>query len=170
MKNEVLSIIEKGKGITGLNGSGGVMAWTSGHDEDSSIPGVHEKVVKGVGSFRTINMYLRGHFYEAKNYCPQDDGCNYWYGVTSLEGDTYELAKAKEKYYWCFAKFDIKTNSTAFSNNYNRYFYKVRLFYKMEFPVLSNWIAVKVDGRTAEINDVQDGDKISSCENALKVK
>ena len=35
-------------------------------------------------------------------------------------------------------------------------YYKVRLFYKMELPVLSEWLAVRVDGETDEINDDQE--------------
>jgi hypothetical protein len=118
-----------------------------------------EQVTINVPTFQTINYYLLGNAYDAMNYCPQEavEG-NCWYGVTSLLESKYEKAQPRKKYYYCFAKFSKGSNSASLGNMYNRYYYKVRLFYKMELPVLSEWLAVKVDGKTSEINDVQDID------------
>jgi len=152
MKNEMLTIIEKGKGMTGLNG----MPTLS---EVSSKIVSGERVKVNVPTFQTINYYLLGNAYDAMNYCPQEYNENTcWYGVTSLLEHKYEPAQQGKKYYYCFAKFAKGNNSEDLGNMYNRYYYKVRLFYKMELPVLDNWLAVKVDGKTAEINDVQDID------------
>ena len=174
MKNEMLSIIERGKGITGLSGTGGVAGWTSGKAVDSTIvPGA--TIITDIGSFRTMNLFLLGNAYDAQNYCPDGEdesfntvngdaasGC--WYGVTSLREDTYEYpADPHKKYYYCFAKYGVPSNSSSLDNRYNQYYYRIRLFYKMEFPVLSDWLAVKVDGRTNQINDVQDHSTVPAC-------
>ncbi len=151
MKNEVLSIIERGKGFTGLNGGSTAM----GTDMSSKIvPGKH---VKGqVATFQTINIYLLGNAYQATGYCPtEEDETDCWYGVTSLDNFEYEYpAKANTRYYYCFAKF--RKGNDAQTNKYTRYFYKVRLFYKMEFAAIMSFLSVKVDGKTADIVDVQD--------------
>ena len=181
MKNEMLSIIERGKGITGLSGTGGAAGWTSGkHASSTIVPGAD--IIVDVGSFRTMNLFLLGNAYDAKNYCPDgedefvntvytDTGgnpSNCWYGVTSLKEDTYEYpADPHTKYYYCCAKYGVPSNKASDgseqANRYNQYYYRIRLFYKMEFPVLSNWLAVKVDGRTNQINDVQDQSTLPAC-------
>ena len=141
MKNEVLTIIEKGKGMTGL---GTVTAGSS----CTSKFGFGTVTCK-VPTFQTINIYLRGNAYTAMGTCPKDEDDpafnDYWYGVTSLEGNTYEEAQE-----------GTGSPSTTGVNELRSNYYKVRLFYKMELPVLSEWLAVRVDGETDEINDDQE--------------
>ena len=157
MKNEVLTIIEKGKGMTGLT-------TTSAGQPCSSKFGFGTVTCK-VPTFQTVNIFLRGNAYTAKGFCPKDSDdplvTDHWYGVTSLEDNTYEEANEGTKYYYCFAKYiyrDAGDSSpvTGYVNTYSSYYYKVRLFYKMELPVLSEWLSVRVDGETAEINDDQE--------------
>lgn len=155
LKNEVLNIIEKNKGMTNNTGSsGGTSKINSG-----------QSITVDVGALQTINLYLSGNAYTAKGPCP-DDG-NTWYGVYDLKwnesGGFYEQVNPsdKEQYYYCFAKHktgqaNIKYNNK--SGTASSIYYKVRLFYKMEFPVLSDFFEVKVEGMTNEIyRPIDDG-------------
>lgn len=155
IKNEVLSIIEKHKGMTS----------STGHEEKSKI--TNENITVGVGALQTINLYLRGRAYTSTGQCPQDG--NTWYGVPELKevselksfsGNLYEPAQSNKKYYYCFARF----NNEAISG-YDSAYYKVRLFYKLEFPALSEFLSIKVEGLTDEIYDPQDKDKFTSNSN-----
>lgn len=155
LKNEVLNIIEKNKGMTNnIGSSGGSSKINSG-----------EPITVDVGALQTINLYLAGNAYTAQGPCP-DDG-NTWYGVYDLNwessNDFYEQVNPadKKQYYYCFAKHktgqaNIKFNSkTGVASSI---YYKVRLFYKMEFPVLSDFFEVKVEGITNEIyRPIDDG-------------
>ncbi len=131
MKNEMLHIIEKHKGFTDSVGSSQSSKVGSG------------SVIGNVGAFQTINLYLLGNAYTAKGECPKSDE-GMWYGVKdlvykeSLSSGNFEAAKASEKYYYCVAKFEQK----------NETYYKVRLFYKFELPVLTEFLSVRVDGMT----------------------
>ncbi len=166
MKNEMLTIIERGKGITGLNGSGGVKSWTSGKVVPSSVKSGASMVID-VGSFRTMNLYLLGNSYSAQGQCPDGSEDNVeakhcWYGVINAAKDTYEEVRPGQKYDYCFAKYGVPTNVPG-DSQYNQYYYKIRVFYKMEFPVLSDFLSVKVDGRTNSISDVQDMNSLKTC-------
>lgn len=138
LKNEVLTIIQKHHGLTDNPGS----------PVESTIGG--GTVTGNVGAFQTINLYLRGNAYTAQGYCPTTDGT--WYGVSGIydgalgEG-TIEQAQSTTKYYYCIAKYDTDVKGKKDHIVY----YKVRLFYKFEIPVLSEFLAVKVEGMTDEI-------------------
>ncbi len=149
LKNESLKIIEKHKGMTN-------------QESNKMVPSVvksGESVHGNVGALQTINLYLLGNAYTATGHCPKPtaDGRTHdtWYGVKSLEYESstgfFEEAQADEKYYYCFARYAIEQRTA-----YAAIHYKLRLFYKMEFPFLSEFLAVKVDGITDEIYNPQD--------------
>ena len=139
MKNEILSILEKNKGFTNVAGS----------DKAGKVSGNY--VRSGVGSLQAINLYLYASGYDAKGKCPvgEADEGNFWYGITELSPDEGSVSKANtdDKYYYCIAKF----HTGRVSNSYRSVYYKVRLFYKFEIPVLQDFFSVKVEGITDEI-------------------
>lgn len=146
LKNEVLNIIEKKKG---LSNNAGVDA--------ESVVNPPNKIRVNVGALQTINMYLKGNAYTATGYCPVEDDHNIkWYGVSKLNYDSDvapELASPSKRYYYCFAKFNTGKDNIKFNNTDvgNSVYYQIRLFYKFEFPVLQEFLAIKVDGITNEI-------------------
>ena len=150
IKNEILTIIEKHKGVTKSDIS------SSG----SSIINGGAPITVNVNTIQTINLYLLGNNYDAKGYCPTGADADYpghWYGVSSLRdggniASEFEEAKNNTKYYYCFAKY----NSNNQTGRYKAVYYKVRLFYKFEVPALENFLSVKVEGTTDEIYNPQD--------------
>ncbi len=166
MKNEVLSIIERGKGMTGTQQKNTVSGWAMGKGDTSRIvPGA--PIHKDPATFQAVNIYLLGSAYNAMGTCPEEPDINCWYGVTSLDKFDFDYPAQKgKKYYYCFSKFRKGASGDPI-NKYTRYYYKVRLFYKMEFISLLTFWSVRVDGKTAEIVDVQDVD--SSGNSIVKV-
>ncbi len=143
LKNEMLSIIERHKGLTDQ---------VSHCNTPSNLKGKSGTVCADLGAYQTINLYLKGNAYTAKGQCPNDG--EIWYGVKDLvyensAGGSYELAKSSEKYYYCFAKY--KTTERNISPKFSTVYYKIRLFYKFEVPVLTEFLSVRVDGMTDEI-------------------
>lgn len=143
MKNDVLSIIEKNKGLT----------LSTGEQVDSVIKS-GEKVTSNIGSLRTINAYLSANGYKAKGYCGKNSDGEKWVGVKSLD---YETSSADAlidrnvtngKYYYCIARFG--TGRSA-GDGYESVYYQVQLFYKFEIPVLNQLLPVRVDGTTDEV-------------------
>jgi hypothetical protein len=155
MKNEVLSIIERGKGMTAGPGGLGNSVEAAGTKKTSAF-GLGQ-VTTNVPTLQTIAIYLRGNAYTAKGHCQPENDHEKWYGVTSLDTVSIEPVEANKDYYYCFAKFKYGTRQTSTEKKYINYYYKVILFYKMDFPVLKDWLSVKVEGETAAIMDVQDG-------------
>ncbi len=150
IKNEVLTIIEKHKGVTKSVSPGT-------HDGTSLINGSAIKI--NVNTIETINLYLMGNNYDAMGYCPHTAGdiSGNWYGVSELRSGSgpaseFEPADSSKKYYYCFAKYNANTQT----GRYKAVYYKVRLFYKFEVPVLEEFLSVKVDGTSDEIYDPQD--------------
>lgn len=163
MKNEILSIIEKHKGLTNY----------VGETKESMIEG-KGPVTANVGAFQTINLFLLGNAYTAKGKCPSDsDIPGTWYGVSDLGSVSslksgsvsYEEADSSKKYYYCFAKY----NANQKSGRYSSVYYRIRLFYKFEIPVLSDFLSIRVDGLTDEIYDPQDTLPMSK-ENYYEIK
>lgn len=158
LKNEVLNIIEKNKGMTNNTGNPGVK---------SKIK-TSETITVNVGALQTINLYLSGNAYTAKGPCPEEPGVQ-WYGVKTLNYDSsvnWEESDKGTDYYYCFAKFKTGNANIKYNNKSgteSSVYYKVRLFYKMEFPVLQDFFEVKVEGITDEIyRPVDDGFGTSS--------
>lgn len=144
MKNEILKIIEKHKGVTIYQGT----------PVSSIFPG-YGTVTGHVGTIQTINLYLRGNAYTANGKCPTEDGP--WIGINTLtEGaaDYDKPANNGKTYYYCISRHKYNKIPSGMQASY---YYKVKLFYRFEIPVLSNWLAVGVEGDTMEIFDVQDG-------------
>ncbi len=170
IKNEVLHIIEMKKGMTIGSGASKGQSIDNFNGKlytcDSILhPGTELKC--NIPALQTINMYLLGNAYTAKGTCDAE-GDEMW-GVDKLEVVSFEKVVPGKKYYYCFAKYrygadDVymtggnKTTNLADTSKYINYFYRVRLFYKMELPVLQNWLSVRVEGETAPIVDVQDSD------------
>lgn len=144
LKNEVLSIIEKNKGMT---------LYLNGKEVDSIMGG--GKVVNKIGAIKTINAFLKASSYTAKGPCNIPAKAQYVYGVFALEfdnGKTWsqigEPAEKNKEYYYCFAKYP--TGNEA-SRIYDSVYYGVELFYNFEIPVIKEFIPVRVDGVTDEI-------------------
>ncbi len=141
LKNEVLTIIQKHHGLTD----------NPGHASSEASKLTGQSMTVDVGAFQTINLYLRGSAYEAEGYCPQNGGN--WSGVTGIYGNEVngagdiEPADPKKKYYYCIAKYESKEKG----KQNNSLYYKVRLFYKFEVPVLSDFFSIRVEGMTDEI-------------------
>lgn len=156
LKNEVLTIIQKHHGLTSKSGTSGT----------SIVDG--STITVDVGAFQTINLYLRGNSYTAQGSCPRDG--HTWYGVKDLydaadanRGNAViEEAQDNTKYYYCVSKYDAAINKSKFKSVY----YKVRLFYKFELPVLSEFLSVKVEGMTDEIYNPVETEVTTITENA----
>ena len=151
LKNEVLTIIEKNKGMTIYNGV-----------KVNSTIKRSEKVLANVGAVKTINAFLAGSGYTAKGPCDIPKGTTYIYGVKYLKfgqndgwGNIGESAKKGEEYYYCFAKYPtgrlIDKNTGKPRELYKSVYYRVELFYKFEIPILREFLPIRVDGVTDEI-------------------
>ncbi len=150
IKNEVLTIIEKHKGVVTEDKSKG----------GKSLISDGQSITVNVNTVQTINLYLMGSNYDAMGYCPTGEKGDYpgtWYGVSILRdgnkiANTFEPASRDKKYYYCFAKYTANKQV----GRYKAVYYRVRLFYKFEVPVLDNFLSVKVEGITDEVYDPQD--------------
>lgn len=132
VKNEMITIIEKHKGMTNSIGN-----------KVNSIIVSGESVTANVGALQTINLYLLGKAYDVQDTCPTDHDYK-WAGVKVLDTkNASEMidnpAVEGKKYYYCF-----------YSPTGTR-FYKVRLFYRLDLPVLGDFFTFSVDGTTSEI-------------------
>lgn len=149
LKNEVLTIIEKNKGMT-------LYAGIQTKEVNSVIPSkTSEKVLSHVGAIKTINAFLAASSYTAKGPCNRPSGTDYLYGVKELlygKDDTWadigESARDGEHYYYCFAKYPT---GRADTDPYNSIYYRVELFYRFEIPILREFLPIRVDGVTDEI-------------------
>lgn len=136
IKNEMLLIIEKHDGFTNKTG-----------ENINSVLKSGKKVKGNFGTFQTIALYLNGSGYRAQGTCPTD-----WYGVNALNYATssksafMEKAQNGKKYYYCFTR--LKNNE---SYNAKARYYKIKIFYKMNLPVLGDIFTFNIDGTTTEI-------------------
>lgn len=158
MKNEVLNIIEKNKGLT-----------IAGNSSVNSVVKPGAKVIGKIGSLRTINAYLSASSYRAKGPCGKDKSSDKWVGVKSLNYETSSASSlldynpsTNKVYYYCVARF-----STGRSKReaYHSVYYQVQLFYKFEIPVLRELLPVRVDGTTDEVYLPSSKDLLASYEN-----
>ena len=151
MKNEVLKIIEKKKGVTNYAGK----SVNTIFDSKPSISG--GTLIGQTGTIQTINLYLLGNAYTATGYCPTPEKGEVWIGINEINEPTVanydKPANKSKKYYYCITK--IKYGNKA-KQALQPYSYKVRMFYKFEVPILTDFFSVKVEGKTMEIVDVQD--------------
>ena len=94
----------------------------------------------------TINNYLYTNNYNQKGRCP--DG---WYGVSDLTSMRYEEV-ANKKYYWCFYK-----NTGYHTSMSGRAYYKIKMFFRFELPMIGQITTFDVDGQTYEMDNTYDG-------------
>lgn len=145
LKNEVLSIIEKNKGMT---------IYKNGTNVDSTI--TSGTVVSKIGAIKTINAFLKASGYTAKGPCNIPNKVQYMYGVKELHFDNgydwssigEKVTDKKKEYYYCFAKYPT---GNIDNKVYDSVYYGVELFYKFEIPVLREFLPVRIDGVTDEI-------------------
>ena len=149
VKNEVLNIVEKKKGISRTNSNQVVTARIGGGT--SRVPS---------SALGVINVYLHASGYRVKGSCDTTDG-GVWYGVNSLVDasenpivDIELVTNVSKKYYYCFSKWrNICTAGTTCyeSSSAIPYFYNFILFYKMELPILGDLFTFRVKGTSDEI-------------------
>lgn len=157
VKNEVLDIIEKRKGIL-LDNSVSTQA--------AKIGGGTVKVPKS--ALGVINVYLTGSGYKTRGKCAALDDTRSidtasWYGVKDLTNSSgpvlsYDYpAVNSQKYYWCFRKRQTYCGGGCSTGNNDSFIYEVMFFYKMDLPVLGDLFTFRVEGTTDEIYFVNDG-------------
>ena len=99
---------------------------------------------------------MLGNAYSAMGYCPKPEAGEVWIGIKKLDATSADYdkpASTSEKYYYCITK--LKYGKYK-NKKLQPYFYKVRMFYKFEVPVLADFFSVKVEGKTMQIVEVQD--------------
>ena len=101
-----------------------------------------------------INSYLVGSGYQSSGECRQG-----MIGATSMEGSgKYEYVdNTNQKYYYCLEKITGYNNTYAY-----RSYYRVRLFFKFDLPVIGSINTFNVDGKTLELDVTYDSDFINS--------
>jgi hypothetical protein len=145
LKNEVLTIIEKNKGMT-LYNNGTVVPSTvfSGN------------VTSKIGAIKTINAYLKASGYTAKGPCNRAESDTYVFGVKELyyeDGRTWSdigerVTDSNKAYYYCFAKYPT---GNIDNKVYDSVYYGVELFYRFEIPILREFLPIRIEGVTDEI-------------------
>lgn len=95
---------------------------------------------------KLINDYLRNSGYKQKGVCEEG-----WTGIKDISSgsgsrSTKEVADGKDKYYYCVKKERISDGAHPF-----KAYYKVKLFYKFELPVIGDMFNFQVDGQTSDI-------------------
>lgn len=102
--------------------------------------------------YKTINDYLKANNYQEMGTCPSG-----WYGVKNLDGNKVKdgsvdmPANIGQKYYWCFWK---RTNYHVYYPQ--RSYYKIKMFFKFDLPVLGQISTFDVDGQTYELDHTYD--------------
>ena len=91
-------------------------------------------------TLETINNYLYSNGYNQKGRCP-----NNWYGVSNLTSNS-------NKYYWCFYK-----NTGYHTSMSGRAYYKIKMFFRFELPMIGQITTFDVDGQTYEMDNTYDG-------------
>jgi hypothetical protein len=144
VKSEMLTMIEKQKGVVDI----------STPTLKPSIVRSGRQVNSNIGSLQVMCLYLYGSGYRTTGTCDtitEASMTGKWYGVKSLGvpsgGSGNVMPEVEEvvkghKYYFCFSKGKNKNNSI---------FYRIQVFYKMEFPVIGDVSSFRVQGTTAEI-------------------
>jgi hypothetical protein len=104
---------------------------------------------------KLIGSYLTGSSYQTMGHCPVG-----WIGAKNLEGTTNSLENVGSEatnYYYCINKI------SGYHSVYpDRSYYKVRLFFKFDLPVLGQIATFNVDGETSEIDHTYDSSLINS--------
>lgn len=101
-------------------------------------------------AIKLVNNYLSANNYQAMGTCP--DG---WMGAASLSDTASSLVldtSSSTKYYYCVNK--ISGYHSAYPD---RAYYKIRLFFKFDLPVVGQISTFDVDGQTYELDHTYDG-------------
>lgn len=87
-------------------------------------------------SLSIVNKYLKNSGYNTKGNCKTG-----WFGVTNLDGTSYEkVTSSSKKYYYCL----------SYTNN-QKIYYKLELFYKFNLPFVGEIITFTINGETKGI-------------------
>ena len=97
-------------------------------------------------AIKLINDYLRNSGYKQKGVCEAE-----WIGIKEISSgnsamNVKEIADGKTKYYYCVKKERMSDWAHPF-----RAYYRVKLFYKFELPVIGDMFNFQVDGQTSDI-------------------
>lgn len=98
-----------------------------------------------------INNYLTYTGYTTKGKCSKG-----MYGISDLENINYtkiDKYNKNNKFYYCISK--VKSGTTNFQN---RAYYKIKLFFKFNLPVVGDIFTFNIDGQTKDIIYPADGD------------
>lgn len=94
----------------------------------------------------TVNGYLQTSGYKEMGVCPSG-----WYGISNLDSTKAEESSSNKKYYWCYTKIKGYNNTSP-----GRAYYKIRMFFKFELPVIGRLLTFDVDGKTYEMDKTYD--------------
>lgn len=148
MRNEMITIIEKHKGISDKSPKLG---------SNTKIPN-GGSVYLNPGTLQAINAYLHGSGYKVKGSCEtknSDDGK--WYGINTLDYlskiNPEEVRSKTKKYFYCVTK-----HRSHYSGDHrlNANYYEIRLFFKLDIPVLGDIFTFKIEGTTNDIYQSDD--------------
>ena len=108
-----------------------------------------------------INNYLTNSGYDIKGNCEVGS-----YGVSDLNLNNISYTKITDsnkvkKYYYCVAK--VKSGTKNFKN---RAYYKVKLFFKFNLPVMGDIFTFDIDGQTKDVIYPADG----NCSNNANIQ
>ena len=97
-------------------------------------------------SIPQINSYLRLNGYNMMGYCGIDK--KNVYGVTDISEGTvsFEKAKKRVKYYYCFAKIESKATNFKY-----KAYYEIELFFKFNLPIIGSINTFSADGQTKDV-------------------
>lgn len=98
-----------------------------------------------------IGTYLTGSSYNTTGHCELG-----WFGAKSLEGTVNSIevvSSTTTNYYYCINKI-----STYHQNHADRSYYKIKLFFKFDLPVIGQITTFDVDGQTNEMDHTYDND------------
>lgn len=99
-----------------------------------------------------INNYLINSGYKTMGHCENGS-----YGVSELKLRDISYTRIddsnkRRKYYYCITK--VRSSATNFKN---RAYYKVKLFFKFNLPVMGDIFTFKIDGQTKDVIYPADG-------------
>ena len=137
LKNELISFIERGDGIT------------TNPVNVSATPPVG-------GAIPLINDYLFHSGYSGQGSCYMEGQT--WYGIDNYDQTEGEDAiRGKSTYYYCYRKVRVPTKMHP-----NRAYYEVGLFFSIDLPVIGHLINIKVTGITMPIQAPADVGQLSA--------
>ena len=157
IKDEIISTIERKRGV------------------NVTIPGTKSDPGEKEGSIPVINRYLNSLGYRSKGKCPSDGHCWLGFRVTDTDpvtgyNDTVNYCIAKEAVVYEVAKIDEATGTVIDADTgvlngalgHPRHsYYKVIVFFKIEWPILNQVFDIHIDGETSVVylnNDIKEYD------------